>query len=348
MITPLTPIPPAWADQGHCPLCGASPLQAASDHLICPHCGTALEEEAGGPRLRLVHLPAALHAEPDGVWRSAADTRAWARGLLQAAQAIRPTPPAAPPCAEVPPPAADPAPAAADPAPAPAEALARAQQLLSLRHTPAQIQVILERSPEWTPAQIHAGLAARQALDAQARARQGRALRLSLSVGLGLTLLLAVVVALAWPRAAPDPTSAAGPQPTSALAGAPTVVVSNLPVALQTLLPPGVQLINPTPVIRRGASAGPTTGAPGVSANAPTACPVTAAAAADLFGGEVKAWRYDDTTRGWMMFTPELVTVRVPAGMVAGYMEIGQSLNMTQVAGPAEISGVNMLVISCE
>ncbi|MBL8058210.1 MAG: hypothetical protein JNK29_16005 [Anaerolineales bacterium] len=336
---PLSPIPAQWAARGACPVCGAAPLALEPpDQLACPRCGTAFQVEAGGPRLRLVRLPAAISCSgPDAEWRTAAEARAWVRELAA-------PPPAAPAPSVEPPLPAEPsaAPGAGAESAAreavPAEALAHAQGLFALRHTVPQIERILLSAHTWTPAEVAAVLEAMRPAVAAAQARQRRlGWRLA---GAGMAVVTLGLALTAWAMLAGNtaPPAAAGLPP--AASAAPTSAASGLPAGLQTLIPPGARLVNATPVIRRGTLSG----APGASA-----CPRTAEAAADLFGGAAGDWRYDQASRGWMLFSQtSLITVRVPAKMVAGYLEFGQSLNVSQVDGPATLDGVNMVVISCE
>jgi hypothetical protein len=321
MTSPRASIPAGWAARGACPVCGAAPLTLAQpDQLACPRCGTAFQLEAGGPRLRLVRLPAEAGPAADGQWRTAAEARAWVRGLILSRR----------PAARLEAGRAD---------AVPADALAQAQGLFALRHTPPQIERILLSSRAWTPEQVAAVLEALQPAVAAAQARQRR--QAWVLAGMGLGTLTAALVLGAWVMSmfgGPGPASAT-PGPEGGAASAPTAA-SGLPAGLQTLVPPGARLVNPTPVIRRGVASG----APQASA-----CPRTPEAAAGLFGGAAGDWRYDEANRGWMLFSgASLITVRVPANMVAGYMEFGQNLSVSQVDGPATLDGVNLVVISCE
>lgn len=343
MPQPLAMLPDAWAVQGRCPVCGAAPLtierQLEADRLACARCGVAFEVEAGGPRIRWVRPPAGVAATPDNAWRTAAEARAWVR------EHVRPASAAAPASAPL-----SPAPVAAPSKPIPSvpvvsapplalgldvdEALVQARALLALRHTPAQIRAILEKSGQWTAEPVQAALAEVTRLDDQQRTRQSRALWLT--VGGAVSALLIVFVAaglvLARPWAAPLDTFRATP----ADAPAPNPA-SDLPAPLQTLIPPGVRVLNATPVVRIG----PDSGAPEVSA-----CPRSPAEAAALFGGEADLWQSDDSG-GWMLFSTSAVTVRVPAGMTAGYLTFGQDLRLTDVSGPAALENVYMLAVAC-
>jgi len=237
MTQPLALLPDDWAARAHCPICGHAPLQIErqleADRLNCARCGTAFEVEDGGPRLRLVRLPALVQTPPDGVWRSPAEARTWVRE-----QAARPRPaarPAAPPPPEAPPattpapantaetpaavgapsalaplnagapapePADEPIPAPAvnreaqKPVSAPAEALARGRQLLALRHSLPHIQALLERYGDWSPAQIQAVMAELARAEAQARARQMRQVGWAVGALTSLCVIGGLAVAL--------------------------------------------------------------------------------------------------------------------------------------------------------
>lgn len=324
-------IPADWAARGVCPVCGATPLTLSQpDQLACGRCGAAFQVEAGGPRLRLVRLPAPAGQAADDQWRTPAEARAWVRGLILSRR--RPAAPAEPP--------ADGGPAPAPPAEAaPADALARAQGLFALRHTLPQIERILLSSQTWTPGQVAAVLEALRPTLAAAQARQRRQGWWLAGIGLAIVALVLGLGAWTMLTFGGAPPVAATPQPADGAASAPTAA-GGLPAGLQTLVPPGARLVNATPVIRRGL----TSGAPESSA-----CPRSPEAAAGLFGGAAGDWRYDEAGHGWMLFSgANLITVRVPANMVAGYMEFGQSLNLSQVDGPATLDGVNMVVVSCE
>lgn len=327
MAAPLSTIPIAWAARGACPLCGASPLTLEPpDRLACGRCGLAFEVEAGGARLHLVRLPAQVQGAADAEWRTAAEVRGWLETLVQAgcpsAQVdVEPVPPLAGPPAE--------------PAmPTPAEARAQARGLFALGHSLPQIDGILRRSGVWSPEQIAAALAELEPLVAAGRARQRRQAWLLAGLGFGLIAVVLTGLAIYLSLLGASPAVPAPPATVGA-AGA-----GNWPAALQTLVPPGARLVNPTPAVQR------LTGAAAAGAHV---CPQSPEEAAGLFGGLAKDWRYDQASAGWLMFSAlDMVTVQVPAKMVAGYMRIGESLDMVQVDGPATISGVNMIVITCE
>jgi hypothetical protein len=267
----------------------------------------------------------------------------------------------------------------------PAEALTKARRLFDLGQTPAQIQSVLARASEYTAEQVQAVMVVVAQWEAARRAKQQRKLlrafgiigSLVLAIGIAAVLVMAPPGANALQSFVANPPSGASsvtlnpgqPAPTVAPTGtvasvleelgrlftsnnpggvpgnpsaatpAPGTAINNqLPPLLQTLIPPGVSVINaPTPEVRHGDG-------PPVSA-----CPRTRAEAAELFGGEPDQWQPAENVRGWMVFsTTTGVTVRVPESMTLGYLQVGNSLSLTDVNGPATVTNVYMGAISCE
>jgi hypothetical protein len=59
---PRWEIPETWAWGGHCPACGARPLQVVHlpdypDYLICRRCELSFEVEMGGRKIHIKNLP---------------------------------------------------------------------------------------------------------------------------------------------------------------------------------------------------------------------------------------------------------------------------------------------------
>jgi len=148
----------------------------------------------------------------------------------------------------------------------------------------------------------------------------------------------------------PSPTSA----PTSAVLGVlfsapatPTLSAEDLateaarkaglPSWVATLVPNGLVVLGvPTPSFD---NAGPP--------NSP--CPASADQAAALFGGPASAWSYNHDQQGWIFILADKPTsIRIPANMTAGYLVIGQSLQMRSVAGPVTLHNINFVAVSCQ
>ena len=90
---------------------------------------------------------------------------------------------------------------------------------------------------------------------------------------------------------------------------------------------------------------------PSVEASGPPAtdCPFTAELAAAVFGGSAANWSYDFDNDGWFMTViADPITVRVPLNMSAGYLVAGETLEFRNVHGPATLTNVNFVAISCE
>ncbi|MBI3177679.1 MAG: hypothetical protein HYZ35_06785 [Chloroflexi bacterium] len=172
-------------------------------------------------------------------------------------------------------------------------------------------------------------------IDQEKRKRNSRSVMLMGSAALIALLILAAVgsVVVIRPRWLPSAPTQAG-SPLVSTAARSTAV---LPPLLRTLIPPGITVLDsPTPSARLGS--GPAAGK----------CPVTPLQAAQLFGGDLSNWSKDEQTGGWMMIVAgPPVTVFVPANMSAGYLTIGEALNMISVDGPATIDNANFVAVSC-
>jgi hypothetical protein len=105
---------------------------------------------------------------------------------------------------------------------------------------------------------------------------------------------------------------------------------------VSTLVPSGITVINvPTPSLDTN---GPPT----------SPCPTTADQASALFGGQAANWTYNRSQQGWIFILANSPTsIRVPANMSAGYLALGETLEMRSVLGPATIHNVNFAAVSC-
>jgi hypothetical protein len=144
----------------------------------------------------------------------------------------------------------------------------------------------------------------------------------------------------------------ATPAATSALVGAlfpPTATLSpadlatedakksSLPSWVSTLVPSGITVHDvPTP---------------SVNPNGPpkSLCPLTADQASALFGGSAASWTFSRQQHGWIFILADYpATIRIPANMSAGYLVIGQTLEMRSVVGPATVHNVNFIAVACD
>ena len=114
-------------------------------------------------------------------------------------------------------------------------------------------------------------------------------------------------------------------------------VEDGVPDWIKALVPDGITVVGvPTPAIEE---AGPPQ----------SECPFTSELAAALFGGRAENWSYDSENNGWyatVFNTP--LTVRVPANMSAGYLVLGETFEFRNVHGPATVSNINFIAISCD
>jgi hypothetical protein len=76
-------------------------------------------------------------------------------------------------------------------------------------------------------------------------------------------------------------------------------------------------------------------------------CPNSPAEAAAMFGGQADKWSSPSST-GWVMITiSQTATIFVPKNMSAGYLQFRNQLSLTQVTGPATLTDIFYVVISC-
>jgi hypothetical protein len=114
---------------------------------------------------------------------------------------------------------------------------------------------------------------------------------------------------------------------------------SKLPAPIQTMLPPEVKiLVAPTPEVIPGDPRD----------NTVVNCPRDKLAAANLFGGPANDWTLNSELHGWIFISKTTSTIHLPAGMSAGFLVITESMEMKSTLGPATITNVNMIAVSCE
>lgn len=318
-IKPRFTIPDAWA-KGRCPVCNATPMQVvhspdAPDQIVCGQCGLASEAEEGGSRIRPKKVPSELGHRGQlaaNMWIAVNELRALAR------QSAKPAKPAE--------------------APAPVEVddtVEQAKKLYALGNSLSQIKTILEGSKA-TPEQVEAALAEVTRLDRKKRERNQSSIWLIGSVGTAFFILVAGVAAVLVVRPELQPPTAT-PRPTSPVSGQPLPGLPNLPFTVPTDAVATV-MAQPTTGVQRGV--GPQA----------SQCPATPIGAAQLFGGAPDYWsENNDYGKAWVMIaTGDPLTISVPANMSAGYIRMGQGLEMISVVGPATLTNVNFVTISCE
>ena len=321
-------IPIAWGEQARCPACSAPDMEvqhqsSGPDQLRCTACGLRFELQLDGPQLRVTHWPdlqAPDSVPAPGSWLTIDELRSRLR---------RPSPDDSPPAPTPAASAAAPAPTrpgqpAGPSAPVPAsnEKVARVKKLLDLGSTPMEVRASLAR--EGVPAeQIQAALTAANQMIRGQQARQVRKMW-------GWLVLAAVLLALVlW----------GGLRLQRAIAGRQAEMAAALK---STLMPNLVQALGvTTPVVQQLPDP------PSASSGTPIPCPATPEQAASLFGGRASSW--SKGPNGWIRIdsSGENATIHIPYGMLAAYFKVGNPMELVEVQGPAVLSQVPSLAVSC-
>ncbi|MDX9990439.1 MAG: hypothetical protein RBS68_00190 [Anaerolineales bacterium] len=317
-VLPKMELPEAWGKSGHCPACNASPLQVirihdGPDYLICQKCEFSFEVAASGRQIRAKNIPDDLgFAESELRFR-------WVepgliQSLIQNRQAIL-------------------------------QKNAQSAQLSSLTedeiwertlsfhrlgNKAIKIAFILRQAGA-DPQQIEEALAKLKKYIDQENTRQSRKLAWTGGIaGLVVTLLF-----LGW-------YSVMGQISSTLEQGA----ANKKPAAIIPLRPMADVLPD---VIKPGFLKSPS--AKVVAAQPSNArCPASSEDAARIFGGKASAWQRSNRAGigAWQMIDAGApATIRVPSGMVAGYID-NVSFMFYSANGPATIRNVNFLAITCE
>ena len=349
-------IPDAWAQHGRCPFCAASGMRvqhpaAGADQLQCMACGLTFEVELDGARLHISHWPDSLpfmHIMVSDTWMTAAELRALIQRMAAPPSVPASISPAAPDQSSFPitpvksdtdlgmPDAAvvttwtpTPPQASAPPALDPTGIAIRIKKLRALGNSPKEIQTILTQS-EKEPERAQAILRIIAQMEHQEQSRQWKKLRLSLGIvgGLGIILLGAGFVFLKNYQNKPVGAGPAG---------------QNTPAQDTPVPNPVVKALNlNTPVVNYNA------GPPSSSTGDASVCPRTSQQAADLFGGQPGDWVSPPSSNGWIMVRKgKSADIFVPKGMKAAYLQLGNSLQLVDLDGPATLSGVYYIAVSC-
>jgi hypothetical protein len=320
---PRRDIPESWVKNGRCPACGAANLKLTHlpdipDYLSCTKCEISFEVENGGRYVRLKHIPDELEFVDD-IFRNR-----WVEASKLAGIIAKHRPVAQEKKVPDQPPVASPA----------DDVWNRALRMYRLGNNPKTIQLTLTQyglNQEQVDA-IFARLKKVVEDDAQQQNKK-------FWMVAGISLFVLVLLTGTW-------LTASGKVPVLVGAVTATPVPTqdpNQPSAVSMLLkliPAGARpdLTNP-PETTVETGKGP----------AKAACPATPENAARLFGGYPELWYRDvNDIPSWQMINSgDAITVKVPAGMTAGYVE-NKSLTVLSVRGPATIYNVNFLVITCD
>lgn len=317
-LAPRRDIPEVWAVNGHCPACGAAPLQVrhlpdSPDFLLCPGCELSFEVAASGGAIRIKHLSEKLEFAESELRYRWVPPAALRDLLTQRARLLQEK--------------------ATGPAPKPLaddEVWSRMVSLHQLGNKPKMIQFLLMQAGA-TQAQTDSALQRLLALKEQQARQQTRRLWLFTSLA-----LLLVVVALGgiWGLAL------SGVNSQLAAGMADPSIQTNQPLPLQILknLPDDVK----PPFLKSP----PAQAVPG--GLAASKCPRFPHEAAALFGGNADHWQKEDRFQAWQMINPgNPVTLRIPAGMYVGYID-NVSFNFLSARGPVTLYNVNFVAVSCE
>jgi hypothetical protein len=121
-----------------------------------------------------------------------------------------------------------------------------------------------------------------------------------------------------------------------------------------TQVAPGVSVFNvPSPVVETLASGKtqPTSQTSNLYGNqghkgVKVVCPINSEAAASIFGGSKENWRQQNGQ--WILLDNNGASVYIPDGMSGGYLIVGSGIEMKSVLGPAQVSNIYMIVITCD
>jgi len=320
---PKREIPDSWAKNGRCPACGATHLKVThlpdlADYLSCPKCEIAFEVENGGRYIRLKYVPDALEfvdAILHNRWVEASKLSAIIskhRPTVQENKISEETPMTS----------------------SEEEVWSRALRMYRMGNKPKIIQLMLIQSG-MTQEQADAIFSRLKKVAEQDDQQQSKKFWMVAGISLLVIILMAGIllsgsgkmsILLGLVTATPAPTQ---------MANQPSAVGM-----LLNLIPAGAKpdLMN-LPDTKVETNKGPGT----------AACPATPITAAELFGGDPSFWRRDmEQFPSWQMISAsDSVTVRVPDGMTAGYVD-NKTFTLLSVHGPATIYNANFLVITCD
>jgi hypothetical protein len=320
--SPKWDIPDVWAKNGRCPACGATGLKVThlpdlADYLSCVKCEITFEVENGGRFIRLKYIPDALE------FMDAALHNRWVEASRLSSIINEKRAPVQEKKIPQPPPET----LSED------EVWSRALRMYRMGNKPRMIQLMLVQSG-MTQEQADVIFAKLKKVAEQDAQRQNR----KFWTVAGISLFLVVLVACTW-------ISMSGRLPI--LLG--TITVTPSKVAEDQSLGIGKLLSLVPKDLKPNLMKLPDTTVENKKGPGKAACPATPETAAELFGGDPATWKRDaNEFPSWQMINAkDSVTVSVPDGMTAGYVD-NKSFKMLSVHGPATIHNVNFLIITCD
>lgn len=320
--SPKWEIPDSWAKNGRCPACGAMNLKVThlpdlADYLSCTKCEIAFEVENGGRYIRLKYIPDALEfvdAALHNRWVEASRLSAIINEKRAPVQEKKTPPQPSPILSEE-------------------DVWNRALRMYQLGNKPRMIQLMLIQSG-MTQEQADAIFAKLKIVAEQDAQQQNK----KFWTVAGISIFLIVLVMCSWTYMSGNLSVLLG---TTTVTPAPTV--ADQPSAVSMLINLMPEDIKPDLMDLPDTKVEENHG-PGKSA-----CPATPSSAAELFGGTPQLWTRDaNEFPSWQMISASAsVTVSVPEGMTAGYVD-NKSFTLLSVHGPATIHNANFLVITCD
>jgi hypothetical protein len=319
---PKWEIPDGWSKSGHCPACGAANLKVThlpdhADYLSCAQCEIAFEVECGGKYVRLKYIPDALEFMDAILHNRWVEASRLSSIINEKRAPVQEKKILSPPSAL-----------------SEEDVWSRALSMYRLGNKPKMIQLILVQSGQ-TQDLADAILARLKKVAEQDAQRQNQ----KFWTLAGISFLVIFFMAGSW-------LYMSGNLPV--LLGLVTVTPVPTPAANQ---PSAIgRLLNLIPKDTKSDLMNlPDTKVEENKGPARAECPTTPTLAAELFGGDPSAWKRDDSQLpSWQMIsTGDSVTVSVPDGMTAGYVD-NKSFNLMSVQGPATIYNTNFLVITCD
>jgi hypothetical protein len=323
-------IPDIWGQNGHCPVCSAKPLyvrhlDSGPDFLLCQKCELSFEVAQSGGNIRVKNIPEDLgFAEERLRFRWIAPQ--FLRTLVEERDARRRalaqdtiTPPQAN-LEDI-------------------EVWERTLSLHKIGNSPKKIKYILLQAGA-TPRQTELSL---KKLEKEIKTETTQQSKKLLWLGSGVLVIFALVFTGIFSFqnqiAARLEAGAAGKITESES----VIPIRDVTDMLPDMVKPEFLKSQPAKVIQ-GAPASESSD----STSSVNRCPSQSQAAAKLFGGRAEAWSPGTQPRTWQMIdTGTPVTVRVPSGMVAGYID-NTTFMFFSANGPATVQNVSFLVVTCD
>lgn len=322
-------IPDLWGQNGHCPVCGAKPLyvrhlDSGPDFLLCQKCELSFEVAQSGGNIRVKNIPEDLGFAEERL-RYKWVTPQFLKNLVEE----RDTRKRALAQETITPPQAN----LAD-----IEVWERTLSLHKIGNSPKKIKYILLQAGA-TPRQTELSLKKlEKEITTETKQQSTKLLWLGNGVLVLFALIFAGIFSFQSQISARLEAGAAGEIATDT----PIIPIRDVVDILPDIVKPEFLKSQPAKVIQ---------GAPASASNSTSSvnrCPAQSQDAAKLFGGRAEAWSPGTQPRTWQMIdTGTPVTVRIPSGMVAGYID-NITFMFFSANGPATVQNVSFLVVTCD